>query len=204
MVDIIFASMDGCGFCNKAKEALKEHIDSNEVMVVTPEEGQKYGLNGNGYPQFLSKKTGKKTMGFRDLNKLMDDLGHSNNEDSKPSSSKNNKIIFASMDGCGFCNKAMEMLKELIDNGTIEVRVHTESNSQFFPHFENSANGATYSGLPNSIQELMQKLGASPVENYRPMDRRVEYYMPSVRTSPEYIENFHFPTKMMGGYAGVV
>ena len=199
MYDIIFASMDGCGFCNRAKEALKNHIASKKVMVVTPEEGKNHGLDGNGYPQFLSKKTGKKSMGFRDLKKLMDDLGHSDNGDSEPSSSKNNKIKFYNMPGCGFCKKAMEMLKELIDNGTIEVRPHTEANSQGFPHFENPTNGKTHTGLPKSSQELVQKLSGSSVENYRPMARRVECYMPPVRRSPQYRERFTHLGQMMGG-----
>ena len=196
MTTIIFASMDGCGFCNKAKEALKSLIASKEVMVVTPEEGKKHGLDGNGYPQFLSKQTGKKSMGFTDLNKLMDDLGHSNNGDSEPSSSKNNKIKFYNMPGCGFCKKAMEMLKEHIDNGTIEVRPHTEANSQGFPYFENSANGKTHIGLPESAPKLLQKLSGS-VENYRPMARRVEHYMAPQRKSVQYRERFQLPGGQM-------
>ena len=45
----------------------------------------------------------------------------------------------------------------------------------------------------------MQKLGGVPVENYRPMARRVEYYMPPVRRSAQYREGFMFP----GRYPGV-
>lgn len=72
---IIFASMNGCGYCDNAKKSLENEIHNNLVKVVSPQEGKdKYGMDGNGYPQFLSLQTNKKTMGFSSKENLMKDL----------------------------------------------------------------------------------------------------------------------------------
>ena len=192
---IIFASMNGCGFCEKAMKELENEIAQGSVKVVDASEAKEHGMNGNGFPQFKSKITGKSTMGFRSKDKLMNDLGHGDGVGTPPS---NGKVKFYHMEGCGFCKKAMEMLKELIQRGDIEVVPHTEAPSDVrgFPHFVGSS--GSHSGLPKSPEELMAKVtgGSGPVEHYRPiraMQRRV---------APQYVERFHHNGMHMGMMPG--
>ncbi len=51
---IIFASMKGCGHCEKAKEHLADEIAQGSVKVVDATEAKKHGMDGNGFPQFKS------------------------------------------------------------------------------------------------------------------------------------------------------
>lgn len=170
---IIFAFMNGCGFCDKAKKHLANEIDQGKVKVVEATEAKKHGMNGNGFPQFKSTITNKTSMGFKDKDKLMKDLGHS--DDSK-SVDNNGKVKFYHMKGCGFCSRAMDMLKPLIDQGHIEVLSHDKApaNVRGFPHFEGPK--GEHSGLPKSPEELMNKVGGVHVENFQTTHYR-EYFM---------------------------
>jgi arsenate reductase-like glutaredoxin family protein len=195
---IIFASMKGCGFCEKAMKELENEITEGSVKVVDASEAKEHGMNGNGFPQFKSKVTGKSTMGFRSKDKLMNDLGHGGDGVGSPPSNGNGKIKFYHMEGCGFCKKAMEMLRELIERGVIEVVPHTEAPADVrgFPHFM-ASNGKSHTGLPKSPEELMSKLGDScPVEHYRPM-RGMQR-----RVAPQYVERFHHNGMHMGMMRG--
>ena len=75
------------------------------------------------------------------------------------------EIIFYSANGCGFCVKAKQMLKDLIASGKIMVKDAKEAPKgvRGFPFFESvSKKGKTHTGLPPSAAALMQKLGPSP------------------------------------------
>lgn len=174
--------MDGCPHCDKAKEALVPEIQQGKVKLVQSSDAKKYGMDGNGFPQFKSMKTDKVAMGFRNKDKLMKDLGHSDDSKSK---NNNGKVKFYHMKGCGFCKKAMEMLEPLINQGKIEVVPHDQAPAGVsgFPHFEGP--GGEHTGLPKSVDELMAKVSGS-VENYNPLKsnkRRVN--------APQFREGFH-------------
>ena len=70
-------------------------------------------------------------------------------------------LIFFSMDSCGFCGKAENLLKKYIHCGKIKKKPHTDANGKFsgFPAFLNTANGKTHTGLPSSAESLFEKLG---------------------------------------------
>lgn len=79
-------------------------------------------------------------------------------------------ITFYSMNGCHFCDKAKNILKQQIDNGTIIVKPSSEANGEFngFPSFKNHQNGKTHSGCPKSYEDLKQLLDHSEnKENYQ-------------------------------------
>jgi len=79
-------------------------------------------------------------------------------------------ITFYSMSGCHFCDKAKNILKPQIDNGTIVVKPSSQSNGEFkgFPSFKNNQNGRTHSGCPRTFGELKQILDYSEnKENYQ-------------------------------------
>ena len=68
---IIFYSMDGCGFCQKAKSELANDIASGLVII----KGQKEAPPGvNGFPHFVNEKNGKAVSGFRPREKLFAEL----------------------------------------------------------------------------------------------------------------------------------
>ena len=71
------------------------------------------------------------------------------------------EIIFYSANGCGFCVKAKQMLKDQIASGKIMMKDAKEAPKgvRGFPHFVGK-NGKTHTGLPPSAAALMQKLGA--------------------------------------------
>ena len=70
------------------------------------------------------------------------------------------------MEGCGFCRKAKELLKNQIESGEIVLKDADESGGKYqgFPAFESLKNGKSHLGLPKSYNELLEKLEV--VENY--------------------------------------
>ena len=70
-------------------------------------------------------------------------------------------IILFSMNGCGFCQKAKQLLKKLIDAGMIEVKDAKDAPKgvRGFPFFLNTENNEQMTGYPGTIDNLMKKLG---------------------------------------------
>ena len=70
-------------------------------------------------------------------------------------------ITFFYMEGCGFCNKARNMLKNEIADGTISIRPHSEAPDGVngFPYF--TMGDKNFIGAPSSKEELFEKLGVS-------------------------------------------
>ena len=82
---------------------------------------------------------------------------------------ENSKIIMHEMEGCGYCNKAKDMLQEQIQSGLVEVKPLSEAKPGLFsgaPAFISTVTGKTSMGLPEDFNSLLQKLGH--VENYGP------------------------------------
>ena len=69
-------------------------------------------------------------------------------------------IILYKMNGCGFCNKAEQELKNEIANGEVVVKPHSEAPSGItgFPHFENVENKKSHTGFAKK-EKLMVILG---------------------------------------------
>ena len=180
---IYFASMDSCPHCVRAKNELQDLISSGKVLIVSPEQGQKLGMNENGYPQF--KFGNKTTVGFKNKEHLMKMLNVNDNDN------HNSKIIFFNMEGCGFCKKAKDMLNSHIQNGDIVLKPHTEADSDCsgFPCFKNPNTGKKHLGLPSSYEELLTKLDI--VENYNHYRENNRF-----KLAPQYRETFHY------GYGG--
>ena len=72
---IEFYHMKNCGFCNKAKELLKPHIELGHIVVKDASEAP--GGLFTGFPGFKSPKTGKTHMGLPEsYDALAKKLGH--------------------------------------------------------------------------------------------------------------------------------
>ncbi len=64
------------------------------------------------------------------------------------------------MDGCGYCIRAEQMLKDEIASGVIVIKDKSEAPKgvRGFPHFVNEANGMSHSGLPQSVEKLFENV----------------------------------------------
>ena len=152
--EIIFYSMPGCGYCVKAEQLLKKQIQDGTVIKKSASEA-----NGqfNGFPAFVSTKTGKSHTGLPpSYNHLTKKLGHHDHHEkySHP------EIIFYSMPGCGYCVKAEQLLKKQIQDGTVIKKSASETNGQFngFPAFVSTKTGKSHTGLPQSYEHLAAKI----------------------------------------------
>lgn len=91
-------------------------------------------------------------------------------------------IIFFNMQGCGFCAKAMKMFEQEIAQGKIIVKPNTEAPAEVkgFPHFINTDNGKSQSGLPKDKESLFSILqaegAASPDGDVLPPGALVIFY----------------------------
>ena len=68
---IIFYSMNGCGYCSKAKKELASEIASG--LVVIKDAGEAKGVNG--FPHFENPSTGAKHTGYAPKAELFQKLG---------------------------------------------------------------------------------------------------------------------------------
>lgn len=77
-------------------------------------------------------------------------------------------INFYYMTGCYYCDKAKEMLSKELASGEINLKSSNDAPSgvKGFPYFENPQTGASQSGLPQTKDQLYEKLG---VETYQHM-----------------------------------
>jgi len=73
---ILFYTMNGCGFCNKAKKDLDQEIKNGQVLLVD----SKHAPEGvRGFPHFISS-TGLQHSGYAPKKKLFEALGISDKE----------------------------------------------------------------------------------------------------------------------------
>jgi glutaredoxin len=81
------------------------------------------------------------------------------------------EIIFYNMDGCPYCKRALVLLRELIENGLIEVRPHHHEGAKGangFPLFVSVKTGKISTGLPRSPEQLLKDLGHSEGSTNQP------------------------------------
>jgi glutaredoxin len=70
------------------------------------------------------------------------------------------EVVFFSMKGCHFCDKAKKLLKKHISSCKIIVKDSSEAPNgvQGFPYFLNTKNNNHFSGLPESSKQLFDNL----------------------------------------------
>lgn len=108
--------------------------------------------------------------------------------------SQQGSINFYFMKGCGFCNKAKDMLKPQIDSGMIVMLPHTEAPSGIsgFPHFTSRQTNKSHTGAPQDFATLLKALGMTK-ENWVMAGRK------GGRGNPQTREWFAHNDKMMHG-----
>ena len=117
----------GCPFSRKMSELLAQNnnmIGGKKVRDVTMDHPLAKQSNITGTPTILCTKTGNKSVGFKSLDKVMEDLKENNNEE-KDNNSSGKDILLIGYMGCPFCQKAKKLMDELqIDYDFVESNSH--------------------------------------------------------------------------------
>jgi len=166
-LDIVMYSRDGCPFCDKAKDML-----GIEISKITLKENEGTPDGVDGVPHFESRATGKSHTGCpASIEQLVNALKGNDVQENYDGE----KIIMYFSDSCGFCGKAKEVLKDVMDK--IELRNTSEhslpNGVNGVPHFE--YNGKSHTGCPSSADELFAKLDIVQ-ENYEPTPHNSQYF----------------------------
>ena len=101
-----------CPFSRKMSELLAQNnnmLDGTRVKDITMDHPLAKGVTGT--PTILCTKTGKKSVGFKALDKVLEDLKSDDNDSNNNSSGKD--ILLIGYMGCPFCRKAKELMEQL-------------------------------------------------------------------------------------------
>ena len=134
-----------CPFSRKMSELLAQNnnmLGGAPVKDITMEHPLAKGVTGT--PTILCTKTGKKSVGFKSLDEVLEDLKSDDNDSNNNSSRKD--ILLIGYMGCPFCQKAKKLMDELqIDYDFVE------SNSDLGKHNMNrtGSNGVPLIVHPN-------------------------------------------------------
>ena len=166
-LDIVMYSRDGCPYCDKAKDMF-----GNEISKITLKENEGTPEGVDGVPHFESRASGKSQTGCPSS---IDELVNALKGDVVQENYDGKKIIMYFSDSCGFCGKAKDVLKDVMDK--IELRNtkdHPLPNGvNGVPHFE--YNGKSHTGCPSNADELFVKLDIVQ-ENYEPTPHNSQYF----------------------------
>ena len=145
---VVMYYSDSCGFCNKAKDILKDVMDHIELRN-TKDHPLPNGVNGVPHFEYKGKSHTGCPSSADDLFAKLEMVQEKYEGD---------KIVMYYSDSCGFCNKAKDILKDVMDH--IELRNtkdHPLPNGvNGVPHFEYK--GKSHTGCPSSADELFAKL----------------------------------------------
>ena len=184
---ILFFMLDSCGFCKKAKEMLKNEISQGKIKVVPHTDPKAKELGLTGFPAFFHEQNETLVKGCpQSAEKLLEDLNKGGSGGSSSDGkggrggggggrgaggggSGNAKIAFFNMDGCGFCVKMKELLKNEIASGEVVLKSSSEAGPEVkgFPHFVSLVNGKEVSGAKQSVDDLRTALGHPSKESYQ-------------------------------------
>jgi glutaredoxin len=190
---ILFYYMNGCGFCDKAKNLLAPQIQSGEVKVLSKDQVPS-NVQARGFPLFTNENGTVKHEGlpssFQELQKKLG--GSSGPPMPRPMpgpapmprpmpgpapmprpmpshGAENGMILFFYMNGCGHCENMKNMLGDLIASGLVSLLPASQAPQgvQGFPHFESRVTGQSHTGGTSNVKELFDKLGHT--QSSRPM-----------------------------------
>ena len=162
---IVMYYSDSCGFCNKAKDVLKDAMSHIELRN-TQDHPLPNGVNGVPHFEYKGKShTGCPSSADELFAKL--EMVQENYE--------GDKIIMYYSNSCGFCSQAIKLLKDVM--GQIELR-NTKDHPlpkgiQGVPHFEYK--GKSHTGCPSDANDLFAKLEMIQ-ENYQPKPYNSQYF----------------------------
>ena len=107
--------------------------------------------------------------------------------------SEEGSINFYFMKGCGFCQKAKEMLQPQIDSGMIVMLSHSDAPTGVsgFPYFTSRTTKKSHTGAPQDFPSLLKSLGMTK-ENWVMAGRKG-------KGNPQTREWFAHNGKMMHG-----
>jgi len=118
-----------CPFSRKMSKLLAQNnnmLGGAPVKDITMEHPLAKGVTGT--PTILCTKTGKKSVGFKSLDKVLEDLKSDDNDSNNNSSGKD--ILLIGYMGCPFCQKAKKLMDELqidydfVESNTDQAKLH--------------------------------------------------------------------------------
>ena len=112
VVNNLDTNKDPCPFSRKMSELLAKNnnmLGGSPVKKITMEHHLAKGVTGT--PTILCTKTGKKSVGFKPLDKVLEDLKSDDNESNNNSSDKD--ILVCGRMSCPFCVKTKDLLNDL-------------------------------------------------------------------------------------------
>uniref|UniRef100_A0A6C0LF03 Glutaredoxin domain-containing protein n=1 Tax=viral metagenome TaxID=1070528 RepID=A0A6C0LF03_9ZZZZ len=138
----------GCPFSRKMSELLAQNnnmIGGAKVKDITMEHPLTKKFNVSGTPTILCTKSNKSSVGFKPLDKVLEDLRPDNNKNgNKDNNSSGKDILLVGSMQCGFCKKAKVLMEELgLDYEFVE------SNS---PHGVQRMKDSNANGVPLILQ----------------------------------------------------
>ena len=120
VVNSLNRTKERCPYSRKMSELLGQKnnmLGGAPVKDITMDHPLAKGVTGT--PTILCTKTGKKSVGFKPLDKVLEDLKSNNNDSNNNSSGKD--ILLIGYMGCPFCLKAKKLMDELqIDYDFVE------------------------------------------------------------------------------------
>lgn len=111
-------------------------------------------------------------------------------------------IHFYSMDACGYCAKAKQVLAPEIASGFVVVKDAKEAkNATGFPHFVETTTGATHTGFMADKQKLFEKLGVKQnKEAYHHQQAHHQHHHQQAHQQAQSKEGFENCSSVNGGY----
>jgi glutaredoxin len=175
-LDIHIFVSDSCGFCKKLKEFLQQQGVIGMVTLrntADPQNQQLFQkLGGRGVPFFYSAKTQKTFAGFvPDLNVVVERLSvpisKEGYEDGSHMKLQNLGVVIYGSDSCHYCKKLLNLLhkggvldkvtyKNVKDPGVMQELSALKGTG--LPFVVSQKTHKTLTGLPSSVEDLIQKL----------------------------------------------
>lgn len=123
VVNSLDRTKERCPFSRKMSELLAQNnnmIGGSKVKDITMEHPLAKQFNVTGTPTILCTKSNKSSVGFKPLDKVLEDLKSDDNDSNNNSSGKD--ILLIGFMGCPFCQKAKKLMDELqIDYDFVET-----------------------------------------------------------------------------------
>ena len=118
--------MQGCHFCQKAIAMFADKIGDQKLVVASATECPKE-LKPRGFPFFVHEDTNATHTGLpSSWDELMKKLGIDDEEQGGEQGGEH--VVIWVMDGCPWCTKFKDEMKELIDKQIVKIVQHNDTN----------------------------------------------------------------------------
>jgi glutaredoxin len=169
-LNLVFYFDKNCDFSKKTYQAfvsaigadnfnkfvlLKDIADANNEQELT-------NFGGYAVPFLVSRATNNTVTGYMPLQQIISTLSQQNASQDVEMIQKLGLVVYT-MDNCMYCNKLKELLQDYATfitykNGLSPENQKEVSNVQGFPYIVSTLTGKNMTGLPTSVQQLINTL----------------------------------------------